>query len=161
MKKMFLLILFLSTLLGCSKDENDENQNQNSYLIEYSVNQNYTQTFYYGGGCAYLSPDGGHDGNWYNSICNRLTFSLYDYDNGFTTITPSKDLIKNLETLNKDTKNKELKYYLVADIHFQYVGLENIAAPQLKKSWKTVIGKMEEYVFNGKIYQHLVVVDSN
>lgn len=34
----------------------------------------------------------------------------------------------NLETLNKDIKNKEL----IADIYFQYAGFKAITKPQLK-----------------------------
>lgn len=157
MKKTLFLLLALSIFGGCSKDESDEFNE--THLIKYKTNQSYTQTFYYGGGCGYISADGGHDGNWYSSICSRLNFTLYDYDSDFSVITPPKDLIKSLETLNKDTKNKEHKYYLIADIYFQYVGFEAIAKPQLKKTWKIVIGKMEEYVLNGQIYNHLVIVD--
>lgn len=44
------------------------------------------------------------------------------------------DIIRmyNLETLNKDIKNKEHKYYLIADIYFQYAGFKAITKPQLK-----------------------------
>lgn len=38
----------------------------------------------------------------------------------------------NLETLNKDIKNKEHKYYLIADIYFQYAGFKAITPPTKK-----------------------------
>ncbi len=157
MKKMLFLLLVLSVFYGCSKDESDDYNEL--HLIEYKTNQNYTQTFYYGGGCGYISADGGHDGNWYSSICSRLNFNLYDYDSDFSAITPSKDQIKSLETLNKDTKNKEHKYYLVSDIHFSYKEPGYVTNPTLKSNWKTIIEKMEEYVFNGKIYNRLIIID--
>lgn len=43
------------------------------------------------------------------------------------------DIIRmyNLETLNKDI-NKEHKYYLIADIYFQYAGFKAITPPTKK-----------------------------
>lgn len=156
MKKMFLLILCLFSLFGCSKDENPNF----NHLTEYRVNQSYTQTFYFAGDYGYISPNGGHTINYFNSTCNRLTFGFQDDEENYSIISPSKEQIQNLENLNKDIKGKEHKYYLIANIHFQYVGFDSITMPQLKSSWKVVIGKMEEYVYDGKIYEHLVIVNT-
>lgn len=30
---------------------------------------------------------------------------------------------------------------------------------QLKSQWKIVIGKMEEYVYNGQIYNRLIIME--
>ena len=158
MKKTLFLFLALSIFYGCNKDEsNDFNK---PHLIEYKTNQSYTQTFYYGGGCGYISVDGGHDGNWYSSICSRLNFSLYDYDHDFIAITPTKDQIKSLETLNKNTKDKEHKYYLVSDIHFLHKESGYITNLTLKSNWKVVVGKMKEYILNGEIYDELIIIDA-
>lgn len=52
------------------------------------------------------------------------------------------DIIRmyNLETLNKDIKNKEHKYYLIADIYFQYAGFKAITPPT-KKHEELLLGK--------------------
>ena len=60
--------------------------------------------------------------------------------------------------VDKNSKNKELKYYLTANIHFLYSNgqLQNLS---LITDWKIVIGKMEEYVYNKQIYNRLIVIE--
>lgn len=153
-KAILLLVLTVLSLWGCSKQ--DEFPNNNSYMIDYKENQSYTQIFYYGGGANYISADGGHKGNWYSSQCERVTFYLYDYDSNYTAITPSNEQIKNLETLNKGNTGKEHKYYLTADINFLYESGRAINHI-LKSNWKMVIGTLEEYIYDGKVYKRLVI----
>ena len=156
MKKVLFMIFTVILFCGCDKDS--EKETNNSYLTEYVTGREYSQTFYYGGNCGYISSDGGHNGSYFESICGRLRVSLYDYDSDFATIDPTRELKSELEELNKNSKNKELKYYLTANIHFLYSNgqIQNLS---LITDWKIVIGKMEEYVYNKQIYNRLIVIE--
>ena len=156
MKKVLFMIFTVILFCGCDKDS--EKETDNSYLTEYVTGREYSQTFYYGGGGGYISSDGGHNGSYFESICGRLELWLYDYDSDLATIDPTRELKSELEELNKSSKNKELKYYLTANIHIFYSNgqLQNLS---LITDWKIVIGKMEEYVYNKHIYNRLIVIE--
>ena len=158
MKKILFATLLVALLVGCSTD-NEELSGVASYQTEYQENQHYTQTFYYGGGCGYISADGGHDGSWFESVCERLNFRLYDYDAEFLSINPPQEQRNRLEELNKNIKDGELKYYLVANISFLYSEYE-LSDFAIQSQWTMVVGKMEGYVFQGNIYNHLVIVET-
>lgn len=164
-KKCLFLFVFIAFLIAGCSTKDDELSNGESYLIDYQIENSYTQTFYYAGRRDFISDTGGHKGNWYKSICNRLSFDLFDYDEGYTELTPSRDLTSSLEELNKDSKGKDHKYYLIANIYFYYEWYnytlnEHIFKDlSLKSNWKIVIGKEQEYLFNGKVYNRLIVVE--
>jgi len=156
--KKILLLLLIPVFIGCNKEVVDDFDNL--YLTKYEGGKNYTQTFYYEGENGAITSCGrGYSTFWYKSIDNRLYFSHDDYDNYYVTIAPPRGLINNLEALNIDTKDKEHKYYIISNISFLCENLTHISNLVLKSNWKTVIGKIEEYVFDGQIYERLVVVE--
>lgn len=57
MKKVLFMIFTVILFCGCDKDS--EKETNNSYLTEYVTGREYSQTFYYGGNCGYISSDGG------------------------------------------------------------------------------------------------------
>ena len=134
---LFFLFCIVAVFSSCQKDGD---ANKYKYDIDYQVGKSYTQTFYVGshyivGGI----PLG--VGYYITSICNRLSFDIKEGEDGFSELRPP-----------------EHKYYAIADYSFTYdwSGLTDL---KRVSEWKLVIGRMEEYVFQGKICQHLVVVE--
>lgn len=159
MKIFYFMFFALILLYGCNKENGERDEyTRETYQLEYIDDEKYTQTFYYSGGLGYISPDGVHNGSYYKSICNRVHFQLYDYDSTFNTINPPQKLREELEELNNNAKDKKLKYYLVAKIQFQYQHgyATNVS---LKSEWEIIIGKMDEYIFERKIYECLIIME--
>ena len=152
-----LLFFLFCIVAGFSSCQKDGDANKYKYDIDYQVGKSYTQTFYVGshfivGGI----PLG--VGYYITSICNRLSFDIKEGEDGFSELRPPQDFYNDVVRKNNELKNTEHKYYAIADYSFTYdwSGLTDI---KRVSEWKLVIGRMEEYVFQGKIYQHLVVVE--
>lgn len=155
MKKILFSLLALFLFCGCSKDESDDFDK--SYLIDYVVCKNYTQTFYFTNWFIHGYDSVGMSiGFCMSSICNRLSFQMADDEDGFYEICPPTEKMNEVIELNNESKGKELQYYLIADFEFLYVG--SVEEPKLKDAWRIVIGKEEEYIFKGKIYNRIVIV---
>lgn len=179
MKRTLFISIIIFTFLGCKKDNSESFEFD--YKINYIVGKSYTQTFYYDGQSGSVISCTNYNIQYrYKSINNRLNFEHYDYEDYFVTIAPTKASIDYLDNLNKDTKNTEHKYYLIANISFLYRGVcdaikeiegfENYDCseyinigyaynPIIKNNWKIAVGKMEEYVFDGKIYERLDIAE--
>ena len=153
MQKTLVILLVLSLFYGCSKEDDNI---QDIHLTEYKVNQSYTRTFYFTQ--HYIVDDGINigAGAYISSACNRLGYNIKFYEENAEDLLPPSDLRSKVIQLDESSQ-KELKYYLIAEIKFLYTG--SVEKQQLSKPWKIVIGRMEEYVFNNKIYQHLVVIE--
>ena len=73
--------------------------------------------------------------------------------NDYDSRVPTTEQINKVIDLNSANKNNTLRYYLVADVRFIYPNTQPLSIG----SWRIVIGGFEEYVFDGKIYQRLVI----
>jgi len=161
--EIFFIAAISILLFSCSKDD-ISNEGVVSYLTDYKENQNYTQIFYlYSYSSVVTGLGSGYDRSSCNSICGRLDFAIQsNTDSNFYELSPTREQFDNLYNLNKgyvwEGNNKKLKYYLVANIYFLYHGYGYLENPILKSEWKIVIGKIEEYVFNGQIFEHLIIV---
>ena len=151
---LFAFLCIIGVLPSCQKDGE---ANKYKYDIDYQVGKTYTQTFYVGShyivGGATLGV-----GYYITSICNRLSFDIKEGEEGFSELRPPQEFYNDVVRKNNDLKNTEHKYYAIADYRFTY----DLSGPKdIKRvsEWKLVIGKMEEYVFKGSIYKHLVVVE--
>ena len=151
---LFFLFCIVAVFSSCQKDGD---ANKYKYDIDYQVGISYTQTFYVGshyivGGI----PLG--VGYYITSICNRLSFDIKEGEDGFSELRPPQEFYIDVVRKNNELKNTEHKYYAIADYRFTY-DWSGPADLSRVSEWKLVIGKMEEYVFQGKIYRHLVVVE--
>ncbi len=151
---LFFLFCIVAVFSSCQKDGD---ANKYKYDIDYQVGKSYTQTFYVGS--HYLV--GGIPlgvGYYITSICNRLSFDIKEGEDGFSELRPPQEFYNDVVRKNNELKNTEHKYYAIADYSFTYdwSGLTDL---KRVSEWKLVIGRMEEYVFQGKICQHLVVVE--
>ncbi len=156
MKKGLLIILcIIGVLSSCQKDGRD---NTSKYEIDYQVGKTYTQTFYVGS--HFITGNANTIGVGYHitSICNRLSFTIKEGENGFSELRPPQEFYNDVVQKNNSLNKTEHKYYAIADYEFTYAqsGCNDI---KRVSDWKLVIGKMEEYVFQGKIYKHLIVVE--
>lgn len=137
--KIISILFVISLFISCSKD--------NETIMTYEYGKEYTETFYYS------------VRNTFTSVCGRLRFYTSENDDNFKNTEPSRSMIDKVSELNKNNNGKDLKYYLVADINFIYYSQSRAVNMCLKSNWKIVIGKMEEYSFEGDIYERLVIVD--
>ncbi len=152
---IFFLFCIVAVFSSCQKDGE---ANKYKYDIDYKVGESYTQTFYVGSHfiTSYANTIG--VGYYITSICNRLSFDIKEGEEGFSELRPPQDFYNDVVRKNNDLKNTEHKYYAIADYRFTY-DWSGPADLSRVSEWKLVIGKMEEYVFQGKIYKHLVVVE--
>lgn len=161
MKQIFLIATIAVILAGCGKDDEPKISNVENaarYTIDYADGETYAQTFYTNGAEGILSLPYSYDRCFFRSICNRVRFELDSrYDDNFQALVPSKEMQSEMNQLNEDAKDMELKYYMVAKIKFTYPIITTKDIERLSE-WKIVIGRMEEYVYKGKIYKHLVII---
>lgn len=155
MKKVLAAFLCIVCIFSSCQKKGEANKYK--YDIDYQVGKSYTQTFYVGshfivGG---IPPGVGY---YITSICNRLSFDIKEGEDGFSELRPPQDFYNDVVRKNNDLKNTEHMYYAIADYRFTY-DWSGPADLSRVSEWKLVIGKMEEYVFQGKIYKHLVVVE--
>lgn len=137
--KIISILLGIYLFLSCSKD--------NEAITTYEYGKEYTEFFYYS------------IRNTFTSTCGRLRFYTSENDENFKNTEPPRYMIDKVSELNKNNSGRDLKYYLVADINFIYYSPKSAGNMYLKGNWKIVIGKMEEYSFEGVIYKRLVIVD--
>lgn len=155
MKKLILLFFcFIGVVSSCQKDGGSEKY---KYDIDYQVGESYTQTFYVG---SHFIIGGATLGVGYNitSICNRLSFTIKEGEDGFSELRPPQEFYNDVIRKNNDLKNTEHKYYALADYRFKYDWSGPVELKRMS-DWKLVIGKQEEYVFNGKIYKRILIVE--
>lgn len=154
-KVLFAFLCIIGILSSCQKDGE---ANKYKYDIDYQVGETYTQTFYVGSHFLTSYANSIGVGYYITSICNRLSFEIKEGEDGFSELRPPQEFYNDVVQRNNDLKNTEHKYYAIADYRFTYdwSGLKDI---KRVSEWKLVIGKMEEYVFKGSIYKHLVVVE--
>lgn len=154
--KIISILLGIFLFLSCSK--NDEEINP--FTINYIEGNEYIQTFYH---TRYqiIHPDvEGYDKmDIYRSICGRWQFDLCEPDEKFGKISPPQDLIDKIKELNHNIENKNLKYYLIADIRARYRNKYQADIISLESDWNIVFGGMENYHFNGVLYKHLITAD--
>jgi len=153
MKRFLLCFLCFIGLASCQKEDNAQTTR---YDIDYQYGKSYTQTFYVG---QHYIVGGPTIGVGYSiiSACNRLYFDIKEGEEGFSELRPPQEFYNDVVRRNNNQRHTELKYYAIADFHFTYNGSPTDITRETE--WKLVIGKMEEYVFNGSIYTHLVVVE--
>lgn len=156
MRKILFLFIVVVFFYGCSKE--NEDKSNDAYQIEFVNGKEYTQTFYFGSHFIYSENNKTGTGCNIISSCNRLSFTIKDNEVGFYEICPPVDLRNEEIKLNENLDNQNFRYYLIADIHFSYP-ITSTLNMQLKSQWKIVIGRMEEYVYNGQIYNRLIIVE--
>ena len=150
---LLFFVLCLFAVVSCEKNDHPTPETDITQTI-YEPGKEYTRKFYFAshaiGG---RNPENGVMSVLYYFFpeCTRLAggFQLNDYDNG----VPTTEQINNVIDLNSANKNSTLKYYLVANVRFVYPNNQ----PLHIGSWGIVIGTFEEYVFEGKIYQRLII----
>lgn len=148
MKKLFILLaIFL--FFACSKDsENDPVP----YTTNYETGQEYVQTFY----IYQVEPSGGFS---LLSTDKRLPYSIYADDEVFPQIAPT-------DTTRPDvSESKEIKLYQVANLRFKFKATDwskwqSIYDAKRITDWRWVLGKTEEYTFEGKIYERIIIVEN-
>nr|DAF05164.1 MAG TPA: hypothetical protein [Bacteriophage sp.] len=149
MNKLFVT-LFCFLLLACSKDHYD---GPVPYDTRYEEGKSYTQTFLYTSGFSFRSID------------SRVYFDIQPNEEVFHTIYPSAEALKIVSEKNEESKRKEHKYYLSANIHFDYTLGGLFGDRQILKNisrltdWHLIIGREEEYTLDGKIYERVIIVE--
>ena len=150
--RLICLATCLFAIVSCDKNDHPTPKTDITQTI-YEPGKEYTRKFYFGSHAigGYTPETGVHFIYYFFPECTRLGggFQLHDYDNG----VPTADQINKVIDLNSANKNSTLKYYLVADVKFIYPNTQPLSIG----SWRIVIGGFEEYVFDGKIYQQLVI----
>lgn len=144
---LFGIFLFLS----CSKDNEEVAPITTKYLERFD----YIQTFYYRK-AEIVNPPNNVKVGILTSRCQRIHYTIYDYEENFNSINPPQDLIDKVENLN-DKKDNNLQYYLVADIKFCYYDEYTIKDVSLKSDWEIAIGRIGTYSFNGTTHKCLII----
>ena len=147
--KTVLMLLGILSLFSCSKDDD--------IPIKYVKGGEYVQTFYHRS-VEIVEPPKVKIGVL-TSICRTLHHTLYDYEENYNTINPPQELIDKVEALNHNNQNKELQYYLVANIKFCYYDEYTLKDISLKSDWEIVVGGIKKYYINGVLYNHVIIVD--
>ena len=137
--------------ISCEKNDHSTPETDITQTI-YEPGKEYTRKFYFASHAITHSPEKGmYFICYFSPECTRLAggFQLNDYDSR----VPTTEQINKVIDLNSANKNNTLRYYLVADVRFIYPNTQTLSIG----SWRIVIGGFEEYVFDGKIYQRLVI----
>ena len=146
MQKIFALLI-IPLMLACSKDSDYDPV---PYTTNYKAGHEYVQTFY----IQKVEPSGGYS---LLSIDNRVPYSIYADDEVFAQIAPT-------DTTKPDvSETANLKLYQVANLRFKFRATDwskwqSIYDAKRITDWRWVLGKTEEYIFEGKIYERIIIV---
>ena len=146
MKKLFIL-LAITLFFACSKDSRNDPV---PYTTKYKVGHEYVQTFY---------VQGKHASGGFSllSIDDRLPYDIFPDDEVFAQIAPT-------DTSRPDvSESREIKLYQVANLRFKFKATDwskwqSIYDAKRITDWRWVLGKTEEYTFEGKIYERIIIV---
>lgn len=164
MKRVILIAVLAVLLAGCGKDDEPKDGAGNiyepvPYTTNYVFGQTYIQTFYTNGrrwGIGIV-----HSFSCiFRSICNRIDFTVDSrYDENIESLIPPDELQTQMQQLNEEAQGTELQYYMICEMKFTYSAVINIEEVERLTDWRIVIGKMEEYIYDGKIYERLNIIE--
>ena len=134
--KKILIVLLVPLLFACSKDSSNDPV---PYTTKYKVGHEYVQTFY---------VQGKHVSGGFSllSIDDRLPYDIFP------------------DTSRPDvSESREIKLYQVANLRFKFKATDwskwqSIYDAKRITDWRWVLGKTEEYTFEGKIYERIIIV---
>ena len=139
--KKILIVLLVPLLFACSKDSSNDPV---PYTTKYKVGHEYVQTFY---------VQGKHVSGGFSllSIDDRLPYDIFPDDEVFAQIAPT------------DTSRPDVSESRVANLRFKFKATDwskwqSIYDAKRITDWRWVLGKTEEYTFEGKIYERIIIV---
>ena len=167
MKRIVLITALAVLLAGCGKDDEPKDGASNiyepvPYTTNYAVGQTYIQTFYTNGKEAMIGGQGITYKCSFHSVCNRVWILLYESDDNFESLIPPEELQTQMQQLNEEVKGTELQYYMICEMKFIYrSSYSYILSEEVERltDWRIAIGKMEEYIYDGKICERLNVIE--
>ena len=145
--KKILIVLLVPLLFACSKDSSNDPV---PYTTKYKVGHEYVQTFYRQG-------SGTQGEIRLLSIDDRLPYEIFPDDEVFAQIAPT-------DTSRPDvSESREIKLYQVANLRFKFKATDwskwqSIYDAKRITDWRWVLGKTEEYTFEVKIYERIIIV---
>ena len=162
MKRVILIAALAVLLAGCGKDGEPKTGTNNiyepvPYTTNYSFGQTYIQTFYTTGRQWGI---GHYFSCTFFSICNRIDFTVDSrYDENIDLLIPPEELQTQMQQLKEEAQGTELQYYMICEMKFTYSAVINIEEVERLTDWRIAIGKMEEYIYDGKIYERLNIIE--
>lgn len=165
MKRIVLITALAVLLAGCGKDDEPKDGASNiyepvPYTTNYAVGQTYIQTFYTNGKEWLIGGEEPSYICYFHSICNRVRFSVYSKsDDNSELLAPPENMQTQMQQLNEEAKGQELQYYMVSEMKFTYLHEYDSENVERLTDWRIVIGKMEEYIYDGKIYERLNIIE--
>lgn len=153
MKRIIFSIIAAFALIACSKEGNTTE----NYLIDYTVGKDYTQTFFVGSHSLWASGDRIGASYYLLSTCQRVHLDINPDFDIYDAVRPPQEMYNAVIRKNEKQQNSELKYYAIADLSFTYGSI--LSNVKRLSDWSTVIGKEEEYIFNGNIFKRIVIVE--